>query len=175
MPNPKHDVEYFIGLAQQHGEDSEPDHEVGDLQTFFREAWALLSEAQRAVFRERAAVRETVSAAAGDVEEESADVVAVSGERTEMPDGGENDLIRVCVVLEGGVVQSVLANTTVLVDIIDYDVEDEPDAVLLEQDSGDMAECLLTEFTAEINPKWFPRIDSAQAVDQDADDQRPSP
>jgi hypothetical protein len=32
------DVGTYIAAARQHGEDSEPDHEVGDLQDLLREA-----------------------------------------------------------------------------------------------------------------------------------------
>lgn len=41
------DVEVYIEAAQRHGEDSEPDHEVGDLQDLLRAAWGLLSEEQK--------------------------------------------------------------------------------------------------------------------------------
>lgn len=48
-------VEDIIQAAQQHGEESEPDHEVGDLQDALRLAWIKLSpEAQRAVHKELA-------------------------------------------------------------------------------------------------------------------------
>lgn len=54
-------IEYYIGIAQQHGAHSDPDHEVGDLQAFLREAWAVLSEAQRRAFQVRSGVCEVVS------------------------------------------------------------------------------------------------------------------
>lgn len=45
------DVETLIAAATKHGEESEPDHEVGDLQEYIRSAWAVLTEAQKtAVF-----------------------------------------------------------------------------------------------------------------------------
>jgi hypothetical protein len=44
------DVEHLLSVAQQHGEDSGTDYEVGDLQEFLRAAWALLSEQQKAAF-----------------------------------------------------------------------------------------------------------------------------
>lgn len=37
-----HTLECILNSAQQHGEDSEPDHEVGDLQDALRIAWELL-------------------------------------------------------------------------------------------------------------------------------------
>ena len=40
-------VEEIIAAAERHGEQSEPDHEVGDLQDALRAAWALLSPDQR--------------------------------------------------------------------------------------------------------------------------------
>jgi len=41
------DVEVLIACAKEHGELSEPDHEVGDLQDILRVAWALMSDEQR--------------------------------------------------------------------------------------------------------------------------------
>lgn len=41
-------IEHLIRAAQQHGEDSEPDHEVGDLQDLLRSVWQLLTPGQRA-------------------------------------------------------------------------------------------------------------------------------
>ena len=40
-------AEMLIAAAQQHGEDSEPDHEVGDLQEVVRAMWKLLTPSQR--------------------------------------------------------------------------------------------------------------------------------
>lgn len=40
----------FIEGARLHGEDSDPDHEVGDLQEFFRAAYGLLTPDQRIAF-----------------------------------------------------------------------------------------------------------------------------
>jgi hypothetical protein len=43
-------IEALIQSAKQHGLDSEPDHEVGDLQQFLRIAWAVMTPAQAAIF-----------------------------------------------------------------------------------------------------------------------------
>lgn len=43
-------VENYIEGARRHGEDDDPDHEVGDLQELFRAAYGLLSPSQRAEF-----------------------------------------------------------------------------------------------------------------------------
>lgn len=40
-------VELVIEAAESHGESSEPDHEVGDLQDALRAAWDLMSGGQR--------------------------------------------------------------------------------------------------------------------------------
>lgn len=40
-------VERILNAAQQHGQNSEPDHEVGDLQDVLRAAWSLMSIEQR--------------------------------------------------------------------------------------------------------------------------------
>ncbi|WP_456718042.1 MULTISPECIES: hypothetical protein [unclassified Bradyrhizobium] len=57
------DSEAFVTIAQRHGEDSEPDHEVGDLQIFFRAAYDLLTPEQRHSFLALELVRETVESA----------------------------------------------------------------------------------------------------------------
>jgi hypothetical protein len=167
------DIEHYIDLAKQHGEDSDPDHEVGDLQTFLREAWAILSPTQRVAFRSREAVRSTAAAASMDDE----DVVeALGGAEPNSHSSGDQELLRVCVFLEGGNVSGVVANTNILVNVVDYDVDDDdPDAVLLEQDSGGDESCSLWEINATIEPKWFERIDSAQAAPTDDEDAGLSP
>jgi hypothetical protein len=43
-------IETFIGAARQHGEDDEPDHEVGDLQQMLRAAWNIMTPGQRQEF-----------------------------------------------------------------------------------------------------------------------------
>lgn len=37
--SPMLDIEFYIETAETHGAESEPDHEVGDLQDFLRAAW----------------------------------------------------------------------------------------------------------------------------------------
>jgi hypothetical protein len=58
-------VEFYIGAAQKHGEDSEPGHEVGDLQAFLRAAWKLLTPEQRVAFSKCAEVGATIYGATG--------------------------------------------------------------------------------------------------------------
>lgn len=41
------EVEFLFGVAAQHGQDSDADHEVGDLQVFLRAIYSLLSEERR--------------------------------------------------------------------------------------------------------------------------------
>ena len=41
------DLETVFEMAKQHGEDSDPDHEVGDLQELLRQAWEIMSPEQR--------------------------------------------------------------------------------------------------------------------------------
>lgn len=53
-------AEEFVSVAERHGRDSEPDHEVGDLQSFFRAAYNLLTPDQRKAFLGSEAVRETI-------------------------------------------------------------------------------------------------------------------
>ncbi len=40
-------IEGLITAAERHGQDSEPDHEVGDLQSLLRKAWDLMEPHQR--------------------------------------------------------------------------------------------------------------------------------
>jgi hypothetical protein len=42
------DIETIIERCRQHGQDDEPDHEVGDLQDVLRAAWGVMTEAQKA-------------------------------------------------------------------------------------------------------------------------------
>lgn len=42
-------IERLIEAARRHGEDSDPDHEVGDLQGLLRQAWELLPAMQRSL------------------------------------------------------------------------------------------------------------------------------
>ena len=59
-------VEDLIGLAKKHGEDSEPDHEVGDLQDLLRAAWAQMTPEQRRAMLTEASVSNVVEAATGE-------------------------------------------------------------------------------------------------------------
>jgi hypothetical protein len=65
--NPVHgiDAQIFLDAAKQHGQDSEPDHEVGDLQTFFRAAYAMLSPEQRRALLADAEVRDCLETGFG--------------------------------------------------------------------------------------------------------------
>ncbi len=44
------DIEVVIAAAEQHGQDDDPDHEVGDLQAALRLAWELFTPEQRASY-----------------------------------------------------------------------------------------------------------------------------
>lgn len=43
-------LEVFLAAASRHGADSVPDHEVGDLQDYFRAAFSLLTPDQKRAF-----------------------------------------------------------------------------------------------------------------------------
>jgi hypothetical protein len=60
------DIDHLLAVAKQHGEDSEPDHEVGDLQAFLRAAWARMNEQQMAAFFADPVVAQTYEAATGN-------------------------------------------------------------------------------------------------------------
>ena len=70
------DVEFYIEAAQQHGADSEPDHEVGDLQDFLRAMWAMLSVEQRRQFARSASVADVLDGAGVEYAD---DLAAVQG------------------------------------------------------------------------------------------------
>lgn len=68
------DPEFYISAAEQHGLDEDPDHEVGDLQAFFRAAWEVMTPQQRANFALLNEVKSCVEAAiCMDYAEEYAD------------------------------------------------------------------------------------------------------
>ncbi len=58
------DAEFYIEQAERHGELSDPDHEVGDLQQYLRQAWALLSPEQRIAFARSDEVQDILGASA---------------------------------------------------------------------------------------------------------------
>lgn len=64
------DDEFYIEVAKGHGEDSEYDHEVGDLQEFFRAAWSLLSPEQKVAFAKSAEVHRTLNGAGAEYDED---------------------------------------------------------------------------------------------------------
>lgn len=61
------DLERLIEAARRHGEDSEPDHEVGDLQDILRAAWEQLTPDQRRRVIRSPEVSNVVEAAGGDL------------------------------------------------------------------------------------------------------------
>lgn len=64
------DIEFYIRAAQQHGMDSEPDHEVGDLQDMVRVMWRLLPQAQREAFSRDNEMRDLVATALCEMDDE---------------------------------------------------------------------------------------------------------
>lgn len=61
--SPMLDIEFYIQTAETHGAESEPDHEVGDLQDFLRAAWELFTPEQKLAFSKNARVHETLQGA----------------------------------------------------------------------------------------------------------------
>lgn len=67
-------IELCIHAAEEHGKDSEPDHEVGDLQDCLRDMWDLLTPTQKAAFMALDGVRERIEFSLGaDSFEEAAE------------------------------------------------------------------------------------------------------
>ena len=56
------DVEFYIEMADRHGEISDGDHEPGDLCVFLRRMWALLTPEQRLAFARDEEVHDTLDA-----------------------------------------------------------------------------------------------------------------
>lgn len=66
-------IEFYRNAAKNHGQDSEPEHEVGDLQGFLRAIWTLTSQEQRHAFAKSPAVQMILAGALVDYEEELRD------------------------------------------------------------------------------------------------------
>lgn len=64
------DGEFYVEVAETHGEDSEPDHEVGDLQDFFRAAWSLFTPEQKVAFAQLDDVQRTLDGAGAEYDAE---------------------------------------------------------------------------------------------------------
>ena len=58
-------VERFLSSALRHGVDSDPDHEVGDLQEYLRSMWEILTPEQKLAFARKESVVSTLAAAEG--------------------------------------------------------------------------------------------------------------
>lgn len=65
-------IELCIEAAEQHGKDSEPDHEVGDLQDVARKMWEIMTPGQRLKLMADEDVREIVENALSEVDYEQA-------------------------------------------------------------------------------------------------------
>jgi len=63
-------IEFYLSAAETHGGDSEPEHEVGDLQGFLRAIWKLTSQEQRRAFATSPDVQMILAGALVDYEEE---------------------------------------------------------------------------------------------------------
>jgi hypothetical protein len=60
--------DFYLSAAQSHGEDSDPDHEVGDLQDFLRAAFKIMTPEQRKQFAMDEAVHQTLEGALVDLD-----------------------------------------------------------------------------------------------------------
>jgi hypothetical protein len=117
----------------------------------------------------QATERELADQASAAYREAEVQLAEYDALRAGTPDGAA--LPRVCIKLEGGVVQNVFADSEASIYVIDYDVEDgEPPSgyenqdhavCQLEQDGGGTAACILSRYAAELAPNWFPRMDAA--------------
>ena len=81
QPNSLLTSQYYLDAALKHGEYSEPDHEVGDLQDFFRVAWSLMTPEQRKEFALHDAVHSTLEATFFDDDEEAHEKLVAKLER----------------------------------------------------------------------------------------------
>lgn len=76
------DIETLIAASLQHGQDSEPDHEVGDLQAYLRAGWGLLTTDQRMALLNHPRLKSALEATG----EEALLVI----EKLQHSEGGEN-------------------------------------------------------------------------------------
>ncbi len=60
------DIDKYIDAACQHGLDSNPDHEVGDLQDLLRAMWEILSPEQKKAFTELPNIKEVLANGTGE-------------------------------------------------------------------------------------------------------------
>ncbi len=65
-------LEDLLAMVQQHGQDSEPDHEVGDLHDLCTAMWAVLTSAQRRQVVASEEVSDLIESACVEVEPEAA-------------------------------------------------------------------------------------------------------
>lgn len=70
------DIGFYTAAAQQHGQDSDPDHEVGDLQDMLRAMWAILTPAQRVAYAGSDAVRMVLQGALPNFDEDASQLLA---------------------------------------------------------------------------------------------------
>jgi hypothetical protein len=63
---PRLKAQFYLDAALEHGKSSEPDHEVGDLQTFLMVAFEIMTPEQIQVFANHASVTEMVEIAIGE-------------------------------------------------------------------------------------------------------------
>lgn len=71
------DIERVLAAFARHGEDSEPDHEVGDLQDFIWLLWNVMTDEQKRFVQASADLYETLACAVGW--EEAEDILRVNG------------------------------------------------------------------------------------------------
>ncbi len=72
MTEPSHDdfIEDVLAAAKAHGQISEPDHEVGDLQDVLRACWGIMTPEQRTRIAQmaNASIEELYSPGVGDAD-----------------------------------------------------------------------------------------------------------
>lgn len=61
-------IELYIEAAEQHGQDSAPDHEVGDLQDLARKMWEIMSPGQRLKLMADEDIREAIENNLSDID-----------------------------------------------------------------------------------------------------------
>ncbi len=64
-PNKTLDVQTLIAASLQHGQDSDPDHEAGDLQDYLRAGWPLVSADQRRAMLNHPRLKSALESAIG--------------------------------------------------------------------------------------------------------------
>ena len=143
QPNKLLNIEFYLDAAVAHGVDSEPEHEVGDLQDHLRTLWGLLTKEQRLQFALTESVQQTLDGAVAGYEDA---LEALQTAAT--PQAVDGTKIPTAVIqINGGAVNCANADTPVRVIVLDGDTEGGDGDRIMEVNGGEayVHDFMLTE------------------------------